>query len=457
MLALGFLAYKKTSALSDYILGGRKLGPLATALSAGASDMSGWLLLGLPGLAFSQGWSSILMALGLLAGTAANWLYVSRRLRILSLKFGDALTLPAYFEQRCDDRSHAIRWISALWILVFFTFYTSAGLVAGAKLFNTVFGLPYEWSVVLGGATVVAYTLLGGFLAVSWTDVVQGFLMSLALLCIPIIAIYSASSDSTLDPNLFNESLTSLGVTNLVAWGLGYFGQPHILARFKAIDHPDQLPKATGIALSWTAISLLGAIAVGVSGAYYFKGQLDDVETVFMQLSQHVLNPWFAGVLLAAVLAAVMSTADSQLLVCSSVLSEDFLKTLMKPLSESSLLAAGRLTVFVVAIIAGALAMDPNSQVLGLVSYAWSGFGATFGPAMLQSLYRKGFSKSSCIGSLVTGAVTVVVWKNLNGGIFDVYELVPGFILAFAAGLICEKLWPASDSLQKRFLDAMSE
>jgi sodium/proline symporter len=451
MLGLGWLAYKRTEKLADYILGGRRLGPWTTALSAGASDMSGWLLLGLPGLAFVKGWSSLFMAGGLLVGTAVNWYLISHRLRVFSLHFGDALTLPAFFEKRFGATSHGLRWVAALWILIFFTIYTSAGLVAGGKLFESVFAVPFERAVVLGGIAIVIYTFIGGFLAVSWTDLVQGLLMAGALIMLPAVVWFDEGLASTTSPDLFTESLGTIAVLNLVAWGLGYFGQPHILSRFKAIQDQRSLPFARRIALSWTGVSLLGAMAVGMAGSFYFNGSLDDPEKVFMELSTALLNPWVAGVLMAAVLAAIMSTADSQLLVCSSVLSEDFLRPLAPNLAERYLLMAGRLTVIIVALVAGYFALNPDSRVLDLVAYAWSGFGAAFGPAVILSLYHPRYSKAACLTSLILGGATVLIWKQLDGGLFDLYEIVPGFLLALFGGWAATIMFPADNETEQAF------
>lgn len=448
MLAIGYWSYMRTTNLSDYILGGRSLGPLPSALSAGASDMSGWLLLGLPGYAYVAGFEASWIAIGLLAGTWLNWLFVARRLRTYSLAAGDSLTLPSYFENRFADRSRALRVISAVFILLFFLFYTSSGLVAAGKLFETVFGWSYIWAVVIGTAAVVSYTFFGGFLAVVWTDVIQGLLMFAALLLVPIIAISAAggwgateAAMAAENPNFLSaftdadgNTVTVIGVISLLAWGLGYFGQPHILARFQAIRSEDDVPAARRIAVIWSAFGLGGALLVGFAAIGYFPETLEDGERAFMLLVDALFHPIISGILLAAILAAIMSTADSQLLVSSSALAEDFYKALFRRgASQSELVWIGRFAVVLIALIACVLALNPESQVLELVSYAWAGFGAAFGPALLFSLYWKRMNKLGALAGIIVGGVTVVIWGNVSGGILDLYEIVPGFIFASIA------------------------
>ncbi len=469
MLALGWLAYRRTSNVSDYILGGRRLGPVVTALSAGASDMSGWLLLGLPGYAYLSGFEVIWLAAGLLLGTWINWRLMARRLRIYTELLDNALTIPEYLERRFEDQSHLLRVISAGFILTFFLFYTASGLVAGGKLFETVFGLPYETAVLSGTLTILIYTCFGGFLAVSWTDVVQALLMLLALILIPILAFAELGGPVlTLDrladvhPALLQistdnsgQALGLISIASLMGWGLGYMGQPHILARFKAIADIDALDRARLIAVSWTAISLLGACLVGIAGAALLQPALNasDAETVFMLLISQLLHPVPAGICLAAVLAAIMSTADSQLLVSSSALTEDFYRSLFRrTATQRELLAIGRGSVILIAVIACQLAMHPDSNVLGLVSYAWAGFGAAFGPPLLLSLYWQGMNRMGALAGVVSGGVTVLIWHQLNGGIFDLYELIPGSLFSAMACVAGSYLGaPANDRMVMTF------
>ena len=402
MLAIGVIAYQRTKNSTDYFLGGRSLGPWPAALSAGASDMSGWLLLGLPGYAYVAGIEALWLAGGLLVGTWLNWLISAKRLRTYSITT-DALTLPEFLSRRFNDNSKLIQVISAFFILLFFLFYTSSGLVAGGKLFETVFGLDYTTAVIIGTVCVVSYTLFGGFLAVSWTDLVQGLLMAAALMIVPIAAMEGGlgqlSTDLTnINPQLLTlwndtkgEPLSAIAIISLVAWGLGYFGQPHILARFKAARSNKDLTTARRIAVIWTALSMVGAMLVGLVGLIYVTNSgvsIDDGEKIFMLLVNSIFHPVVAGVLLAAILAAIMSTADSQLLVSSSALAEDFYKQLVKKDATSEeIVMVGRIAVVAISIVALILAMTPDSSVLGLVSYAWAGFGAAFGPALVLSLY----------------------------------------------------------------------
>ncbi|WP_111640201.1 sodium/proline symporter PutP [Marinomonas shanghaiensis] len=453
MLGIGLYAYKLTSSSEDYFLGGRSLGPWPTALSAGASDMSGWLLLGLPGYAFAAGMEAVWIAGGLLAGTWLNWLICAKRLRTYSIKANNALTLPDFLSTRFNDKSKLIQTISALFILLFFLFYTSSGLVAGGKLFETVFGLDYTYAVIIGTVCVVSYTLFGGFLAVAWTDLVQGLMMSAALVIVPLVALDGGWSDlsSTLtakNPELLNiwtnisgEPLTTIGIISLVAWGLGYFGQPHILARFKASRSNKDIKTARRIAVIWTFLSMVGALLIGLVGITFvdsnLAGNLADPEKIFMILVNAVFHPIVAGILLAAILAAIMSTADSQLLVSSSALAEDFYKQLFnKQATQKQIVNVGRFAVVAISIVALVLALNPESSVLGLVSYAWAGFGAAFGPAILLSLFWRNMNRNGALAGIVVGGVTVVVWKQLTGGIFDLYEIVPGFLLSTIAILV---------------------
>jgi len=475
MLSIGIYAYKRTSNSEDYFLGGRSLGPWPAALSAGASDMSGWLLLGLPGYAYAAGIEAIWLAGGLLVGTWLNWLICAKRLRTYSIVADNALTIPEYFARRFADKSKLLQSISALFILLFFLFYTSSGLVAGGKLFETVFGLDYRFAVIVGTLCVVSYTLFGGFLAVSWTDLVQGLLMAAALVIVPIAAMEGSMSDlgaalELKNPELLNlwtdasgQSLSAIGIISLVAWGLGYFGQPHILARFKATRRNGDIATARRIAVSWTALSMAGALFIGVVGIVYVDahlgGTVKDGETIFMLLVNAIFHPVVAGILLAAILAAIMSTADSQLLVSSSALAEDFYKQVFRPqASQQEIVRVGRFAVIALSLVALLLAMNPDSSVLGLVSYAWAGFGAAFGPAILFSLFWKDMNRNGALAGVVVGGITVVLWKQLSGGIFDLYEIVPGFIFASLAIVLLSKLsGGATDTVKASFDEYQSK
>jgi len=468
MLGIGLYAYKLTSSSEDYFLGGRSLGPWPTALSAGASDMSGWLLLGLPGYAFASGMESLWLAAGLLLGTWLNWQICAKRLRTYSIQVDNALTIPEYLSRRFQDNSKLLQTISAFFILLFFLFYTSSGLVAGGKLFETVFGLDYSTAVIIGTICVVSYTLFGGFLAVSWTDLVQGLLMSAALVIVPIVALDGSISDLsnslqaknpellTLWNNTKGEPLTWISIVSLAAWGLGYFGQPHILARFKACRSNKDITTARRIAVSWTAISMVGALLIGFVGIIYvdsnLAGNLADGETIFMVLVNAVFHPVVAGILLAAILAAIMSTADSQLLVSSSALAEDLYKQLIrKDASSKEIVMIGRIAVVILSLFALMLALNPDSSVLGLVSYAWAGFGAGFGPAILFSLFWRRMNRNGALAGVLVGSITIVIWKQISGGIFDIYEIVPGFIFASIAIVLVSLMTASNDDIEKTF------
>ena len=444
MLGIGYVAWRRTDTLSDFVLGGRRLGSWVAALSSSASDMSGWLLLGLPGYAYLSGLESLWLAGGLLLGTWLNWRLVAARLREASERFGNALTLPEYLANRFADTSGLIRGVSALFILLFFLFYTSSGLVAGGKLFEAVFGLPYTWAVAAGALTVLLYTAFGGFLAVSWTDLVQGLLMAAALVAVPLMALDGGvgSADLTRIPSDLLDPFTDkqgqplgwIAIVSLLAWGLGYFGQPHILARFKAVQSVALIPRARHIAVTWVALTLSAACLVGLAGIPSFNPPLADPEKVFIHLVDLLFHPLFAGICLAAILAAIMSTADSQLLVASSAFTGDLYKTLIhKGATDRELVIVGRLAVLSIALLAFLLALDPESKVLDLVAYAWAGFGAAFGPAILLSLYWPRMTRWGALGGILTGGITVVVWKQLGGGICELYEIVPGIILSVIA------------------------
>lgn len=463
LIGFGIFFYRYSETLPDYILGGRKLKSGVAALSAGASDMSGWLLLGLPGAVYAAGLNQIWIAIGLSIGAFLNWQYVAGRLRTITEKTGNAITLPDYLEQRFEDRSRVLRIVTATVILIFFALYTASGLVAGAKLFESSFGWDYETALLTGTGVIVAYTFLGGFMAVSWTDFFQGILMFLALIAAPVLLIFFFESWETVTAgvagvdtaylNVYHE-MTVIGVLSLLAWGLGYFGQPHILARFMAIEHPDKVPKAQMIGIGWMVFALLGAVFVGFTGIAYFAGNpLSDPEFVFLVMIQELFNPWLAGILLAAILSAVMSTVDSQLLVCSSALAEDFYKGLFRPsASNNELVWIGRFSVAVVAVVALVIAWNPEAMVLELVAWAWAGFGASFGPVILYSLFWRRMTLSGALAGVVTGAVTVLVWNNLDGGLFNLYEILPGFVLSsLAIYLFSIRSKPPSQSITTIF------
>ncbi|EMQ2846416.1 sodium/proline symporter PutP [Proteus mirabilis] len=473
MLFIGYLAYRSTKNFDDYILGGRRLGSVVTALSAGASDMSGWLLMGLPGVVFFAGISESWIAIGLCLGAWLNWRLVAGRLRLQTEKNNNALTLPDYLTSRFDDKSKMLRIISALVILIFFTIYCASGVVAGGMLFESTFGIPYHEAMIYGALATIAYTFLGGFLAVSWTDTVQATLMIFALILTPIIVIFSIGGIDTSieiikakDPAYLDmfKGLDFIAIVSLLAWGLGYFGQPHILARFMAADSNQTIRKARRIGMTWMILCLGGTVAVGFFGIAYFEVNptvagpvMAKNERIFMELASLLFNPWIAGILLSAILAAVMSTLSCQLLVCASALTEDLYKPFIrKNASQKELVWVGRGMVLLVAVIAIYLARDPENKVLDLVSNAWAGFGAAFGPVILISVTWKRMTRNGAFAGMLIGALTVLVWMQYKW--FGLYEIIPGFIFASIAIVIVSLMGksPMAEN-QQRFDEAEAE
>ena len=432
----------------QYAIGGRSLSSSVTALSAGASDMSGWLLLGLPGAIYASGLVESWILVGLIAGAWINWTYVANRLRIASTLYGDAITIPQFLSLRTAAKNKTLAVIASIVLIVFFTVYVSAGFIASAKLFGSVLGVEYMWGLVIGAAVVMVYTAIGGFLAVSWTDAFQALLMMVVLVAVPTLALgmgdlSTSSAEVNLGHDVWNWELYSFwGVLGLLSWGLGYFGQPHILARFMAIRDAKALPTARTIGMSWMVLSSVGAIAVGFA-AISVLPNLDDPETGLILLSDLVLNPWIAGVVIAAILAAVMSTVDSQLMVVSTSLVNDVVSP------KNHQLALSRLCVIVVAVIAFLLAINPESRVFDVVSLAWAGIGSSFGSCILFSLFYKGTTSRSLVGAILTGTITTIAWHYLEGGIFDVYELLPAFILASAVLFLISKIWPDAEAMER--------
>lgn len=448
MILIGLLAYRATNSFDDYILGGRSLGSVVTALSAGASDMSGWLLMGLPGAIFLSGISESWIAIGLTIGAYLNWKLVAGRLRVHTEANNNALTLPDYFTSRFEDNSKLLRVISAIVILVFFTIYCASGIVAGARLFESTFDMSYGTALWAGAAATILYTFIGGFLAVSWTDTVQASLMIFALILTPVIVILAVGGiDSSMlviaaqnPANLdMMKGLNLVAILSLLGWGLGYFGQPHILARFMAADSHRTIRSARRISMTWMILCLAGTIAVGFFGIAYFANNPDQAgnvsqngERVFIELAMLLFNPWIAGILLSAILAAVMSTLSCQLLVCSSAITEDLYKAfLRKGASQRELVWVGRIMVLVVALVAIALAANPENRVLGLVSYAWAGFGAAFGPVVLISVMWSRMTRNGALAGMLVGTITVIVWKQYAW--LDLYEIIPGFLFGCIA------------------------
>ncbi|EAL7206893.1 sodium/proline symporter PutP [Campylobacter coli] len=455
MLYIGFYFYRQNKNTEDYFLGGRSLGPVVSALSAGASDMSGWLLMGLPGALYASGLIESYIAIGLSIGALLNWSFVAKRLRIYTSVIANSITIPDYFETRFDDDKHILRIVCAIVILIFFTFYVSSGLVGGAKLFEATFGIRYEYALTTGTLIIVAYTFLGGYKAVCWTDLLQGLLMMGALIVVPAVMLYhlggfgeAMAVIEEIKPNALSmgEGIGALSIVSALAWGLGYFGQPHILVRFMSIRSTKDIPAATFVGISWMVISLIGACFIGLLGIAYvhkFELTLQDPEKIFIVMSQLLFNPWIAGILLSAILAAIMSTASSQLLVSSSTIAEDFYKRIFnKEASNKTVMNLGRIGVLLVALVAFVISTDKESSVLSIVAYAWAGFGASFGSVMLFSLFWSRMTRIGAILGIITGAVMVVLWKNYLAELFNfpIYEIVPGFVAASAVIIIASLL-----------------
>lgn len=462
LLVIGYYGYKQaTGNISEYMLGGRNIGPYVTALSAGASDMSGWMIMGLPGEVYTTGLSAAWLAIGLTIGAYINYLVVAPRLRVYTEKAGDAITLPDFFRNRLDDQSNVIKIISGGIIVVFFTLYTHSGMVAGGKLFDSAFGLNYHFGLLLVAIIVIAYTFFGGYLAVSLTDFFQGVIMLIAMVMVPIVAMMQLSGLDTLSQaadlkptnlDLF-KGTTVIGIISFFAWGLGYFGQPHIIVRFMSIKSVKQLPTARRFGIGWMAISLLGAVGVGLVGITFVNRggvTLEDPETLFILMGQILFHPLVGGFLLAAILAAIMSTISSQLLVTSSSLTEDFYKLFRGEEAakkhEKEFVFVGRMSVVLVAIVSFIIAWSPNDTILNLVGNAWAGFGAAFGPLVLMSLYWKGLSRTGAVSGMVSGAIVVIVWiafvKPLGeiNDFFNLYEIVPGFLTSLIVTILVSKM-----------------
>ena len=555
MLGIGFYFFKKNETTEDYFLGNRSMGPMVSALSAGASDMSGWLLMGLPGALYVGGFIEGYIAIGLTIGATLNWAFVAKRLRIYTSVIADSITIPDYFETRFSDDKHILRLICAFVILIFFTFYISAGLVGGAKLFEATFLLKYDYALSIGTCIIVVYTFFGGYRAVCWTDLIQGLLMMSALIAVaavmlikiggfseavhyiaqsdkakshittyqaqipdiiqeistnkalthqilaPLVMDLEQSRDSIISKNppilakdlaqklqaaiisyqqegniqplkelllilkdakikphnrlTFFEGTSIISIISALAWGFGYFGQPHILVRFMSIRSVKDIKTATIIGISWMSLSLIAACCIGFLGVAYinkFELSLYDPEKIFISMSQILFNPWIAGILLSAILAAIMSTASSQLLVSSSTIAEDFYRKIFKK-------EASEKSVLLVSIIAFIISTDKNSSVLHIVAYAWAGFGASFGSVILFSLFWGRMTRMGAIAGMITGAVVVVTYEKFFAKWFDfpIYEIVPGFICASIAIVIVSLLQPVRAGTKEAFEKMLKE
>ena len=472
MMSIGLYYSRRQKNLSSYILGDRQLGPWLTSMSAEASDMSGWMLMGLPGYAYLHGLSAFWTGIGLIVGTWANWVLVSQRLRNYTEVADNSLTIPDYLSNRFEDRKNGLRLICALFIILFFIIYTSSGFVAAGKLFNTIFGIPYLHALLLGAFVVVFYTFLGGFSAVALTDFIQGTMMFFTVLYVPVAATIALGGPMpTLDilskegSDFFSFFPDSTGISALLVmivsslgWGLGYFGQPHILVKFMAIGDPKELKKSTRIAMTWVLLSLSFAIAIGVVGKAYLSTPLENAnaERVFILMAESLSAPFITGIIWSAILAAIMSTSSSQLLVTSSAVYRDLFQAfLKKDASEKTLIRVSRLSVLLVSAIAVYLGSDPNSYIFSIVSYAWAGFGACFGATVLLSLYWKRMTLKGAYAGVIVGGLTVLIWKHFEW--FGLYELVPGFFFSVAAIVIVSLMdKKPSETILKTFEKAMS-
>lgn len=488
VIYLGFMIYiglrnaGKNNDSADFFLGGRKVGPWVTALSAEASDSSAWLLMGLPGLCYLGGIKETFWtALGLIAGTYLAWLFIAKQLRKCSEAFGDSITVPEFLSNRFKDKTNVLSVISVIFIVLFFTIYTASGFVACAKLFNSVFGIPYHAGLAIGLVVILCYTITGGYTAVCTTDFVQGTLIFIAFVISATIAIVSCGGpaqaieavkafDGQALAGNFGEAMKSafganstykgMSIISALAWGLGYFGMPHIIVRFMGIDTASNIKTARRVGITWMIVSYIGTFIIGTVGTAYLlnKGILlnggesignfitGDAETVFSATMQQMYPAFIAGIFLCAILAASMSTADSQLLAASSAVSRDLYKGLLKKdAEEKDVLNIGRFVVFFIALIALLLSLNPSSSIFGLVSYAWAGFGATFGPLVILALYWRGMTAKGAIAGLVLGGITVVAWHQIPdtvAPIFGLYEIVPGFLICLIASIVvslCDK------------------
>lgn len=471
LIGIGLASFKSKENLEGYVLGGRSLGPWVTSMSAEASDMSGWMLMGLPGYAYLSGLNASWIAVGLALGTWANWVFVAKRLRIFTQIADNSITLPEYFENRFHDHKKKIRIVSSIFIFIFFLIYTSSSFVAGGKLFNTAFGVDYTTALFITAGIVVFYTLLGGFTAVCATDFFQGFLMLFSILVVPVTAMFyiggvgeTVARLNAISPNYFslftdasNNSLGLVAIVSLLAWGLGYFGQPHILVRFMAISSPKDVKQATRIAMVWVVSALSMAVIVGLVGRVYLGDTLGtaQAETVFMRMSSSFYHPFFAGIITSGILGAIMSSSDSQLLVASSSITTDFYKTLIrKNASPDELVLVSRIMIVVVSLFSLMLAMNPNSMILNIVAYAWAGFGAAFGPLVLFSLFWRRMTLNGALAGILVGGSTVLIWKNFFAST-GLYEIVPGFFFsALAIYVVSFMDKKPSEEITKRFDEA---
>lgn len=479
MIVIGAIYMKTTNSTEEYFLGGRGLGGWVVALSAQASDMSGWLLMGLPGSVYALGTGQCWIAVGLFLGTVFNWIVISGRLRRYTIVANNSLTLPAYLENRFHDKKRVLLGVSSIVIVIFFLVYTASAFASGGKLFSSVFGVDYRVSLTIGAVIILAYTFMGGFKAVCTTDFIQGMLMVVALMAVPIVA-YSLMQGNVAESlaqtgvnaaNFLNvmkngdRNFTAVEIVSQLAWGLGYCGMPHILVRFMAVKNQKELNKSKGIAIVWVAISLAFAVIIGMLGrAFLYPVILGtegaaSTETVFIEMITKIFTkelalPFIAGIFLCGILAAIMSTADSQLLVTASSVSEDIYKGILKPnADQKTAMRVSRITVLAVSVIAYIIALDPNSSIMGLVSNAWAGLGAAFGPTVLMSLFWKRCNFEGAVAGIVSGGLTVIIWDYIPlaggmtlGAATGLYSLAIGFLISIILIVVVSLCTKAPDA-----------
>ena len=481
-----FMKDRNTNGEKEFFLGGRSMGPWVTAMSAQASDMSAWLLMGLPGSVYALGTGQSWIAIGLFIGTVCNWLFISGRLRRYTIRANNSLTLPMYFENRFHDNKRILLGVSSITIVIFFLVYTASALAAGGKLFNSIFGIDYKIALTIGAVVILTYTFMGGFLAVCTTDFIQGMLMLIGLLAVPLVALgivgggniagtlTQSGVDSADFLNIFSSGSTGkfslVDIISQLAWGLGYMGMPHILVRFMAVKDEKELNKSKSIAIVWVALSLVFAVIIGVVGrAYLYPTVLTDgaEEKVFIEMIVKLFTvdinaPIIGGIFLCGILAAIMSTADSQLLVSASSVAEDiYCGVLGKKADDKKVLTISRITVLVIAVIAYLIALNPNNSIMGLVSNAWAGLGSAFGPLVVLSLFWKRTNLKGAVAGIASGALAVIVWDYIPlvggqtlGSVTGLYSLVVGFALSLCCIIVVSLMTEApSEEILQEFED----
>lgn len=494
MIVVGLRSAKGNDTASDFFLGGRKLGPWVTALSAEASDSSAWLLMGLPGLCYLGGFKETFWtALGLIVGTYLAWVFIAKNLRKCSIAFDDSITIPEFLTNRFQDKTHILTIVSVFFIVLFFTIYTASGFVACAKLFNSVFGLKWEIGLFIGFAIILSYTILGGYKAVCTTDFIQGTLIFVAFVVSALVIVIALGGPSNAidQVNDFtnravfgefgkgimknfedNKFYSPMKAISAFSWCLGYFGMPHIIVRFMGIRSNKEIKTARKVGMLWMIISYIGTFLIGTLGTAYLLNHgillganpsevaiegvkvlgIGTQEAVFSETMKLMFPAFIAGLFLCAILAASMSTADSQLLSASSAIGQDIFKGLIKKdASDKTVLLVSRLSVVLIAVVGLLLSLNPESSIFGLVSFAWSGFGGTFGPLILLALYWKRTTVQGAIAGLISGGITDVVWHYLHGGIFDIYEILPAFLVCLVVTIVVSLCTKQNEEVAKKF------